>query len=475
MIFLLSSLKKIKGNERVMIYILLIFELLLLSMTYIFANRDLLSPSVFMCVMYIVSTIFMILNYSKWSAGREYNVYAIIIIVTGILVFMAGEMLYRFCLRNIRIVLKKKGKRAIVDGEIVKSVIDVKVGFLVAAIVVEIMIIAAYYRQILDIAGGSGFEVFVIYRRLGISRMASGDISSLGIVSQLMDILTAAGYVGEYILVNNFVYKDKNKKRTVLLSLLVLLGAASSVMSAGRTQMLMYVAAFIIYYWILWNQKNDWKKNLSWKFIRIGMVLLLIGIPVFYNMLSLLGRTTGSTNALEQASVYLGSSIFLFSEYLYSPTGEPVMWGEESLYGVRKILAVLGLGEVSTSYNLEFRQVGTGHSNVYGFFRRPLHDFGIVGMYVFVFIIALFFAWLYHGHIKGRKNNLKTRRWVMIYGYLFYWIFISSISQYSANLISFGAVKKIIAILLINWLMNVNCRRTQTSREKCKRINLEMT
>ena len=61
---------------------------------------------------------------------------------------------------------------------------------------------------------------------------------------------------------------------------------------------------------------------------------------------------------------------FFFSEYVKNPVPRDV-WGEESLYSVVKILHFLGLSEPSTSYNMEFRRLGIGYSNVYSFSDVP--------------------------------------------------------------------------------------------------------
>ncbi len=106
---------------------------------------------------------------------------------------------------------------------------------------------------------------------------------------------------------------------------------------------------------------------------------------------------------------------------------------------------------------MEFRPLGIGFNNVYTFFRRPLHDFGLVGMYLFTAFVAVLFAYIYYGKIKYR-DYVKAEKWTLLLGYLYYWIVCSSIVQYSVAYISYGTVSTLIVIFLIFYYL-VNGKR----------------
>ena len=169
--------------------------------------------------------------------------------------------------------------------------------------------------------------------------------------------------------------------------------------------------------------------------------------------MALLGRKTDKT-IFTHVSAYLGSSIALFNLYVEEPIQRNLI-GEESLYSVLKVLNFLGLSRASTSYNLEFRSLRIYDSNVYTFFRRPLHDFGLIGMYIFTAAIAFLFAWIYYKKIKY-KNKRSCIYWVLLYGYLFYWIVCSSIIQYSVNYISAGTVITVAIMFILFKFMITN-------------------
>ncbi|MCC8101275.1 MAG: oligosaccharide repeat unit polymerase [Clostridiales bacterium] len=438
--------------------LLFVGETILLILAYVITGNDILAPSVLMCIMFVISTFVAILNFANWEYGTtEYSMQATLLILTGLFCFIAAETLTRILINKS----KQKGNRGRSINQNKKvthrelKTIDISAGKIVIVIFFDIVVCVLYYYAIREVVGTSysGMQVFAAYRRLGVSDMSGEDVTRVsGLIPQLTNVVVVSGYVAGYVLINNLLFGDRNKRRQLGLVIIVILSLLPGTMVAGRTQYLRIFIGLLFYYYILWNQKHHWKKNLSYKMIRIGIIALAVGIPAFYYSLNLLGRLGNKRTMFQYVSSYLGSSIFLFGKYVENPVSR-TLWGEESLVGIRKILSFLGVGAASTSYNLEFRSVGAYTSNVYTFFRRPLHDFGLVGMYIFTALVAVFFAYMYWGKIKGAARNHKTNMWVLSYGYLFYWIFVSSISQYSQSILTIGTAVKIILLLLGYWFV----------------------
>ena len=78
-----------------------------------------------------------------------------------------------------------------------------------------------------------------------------------------------------------------------------------------------------------------------------------------------------------------------------------------------------------------------------------MHDFGLLGMYIFVALIAILFSYIYYGKIKYRTRSLKTTRWTLVYGYLYYWIVLSPIDQYSSAYVSAGTIIILFVIIFL--------------------------
>ena len=370
--------------------ILLIFELFLFFIAFYFSQQDIMAPSCMFCIMFIISTTFAILNINNWNAGFDFN--TTILISTGMLSFVVAEIFFRYCFCG-----QLHGTYSITE-EYDSAPILIKSWVLDLIILFDILVIFLYLRSIMNAVGGSMTSInsyFHAYRVMGIISMEDGGTSiTSGPINSALRFVTGFGYMSAFMLMRNFVQKNAKAFDQIKYLLIAILSVLPSMMTGGRSGILRILAALLILYYICWHQKNGWIRNLSWKYVRIGLIAFFILAPTFYFSLGLLGRATNRT-LTDYISDYLASSIFLLDQYLISPT-KCTYWGEESLYGVRKVLAALGIGENSTKYNLEFRNLGIGRSNVYTFFRRPLHDFGYIGMYIFVILIAFFFAWIYY-------------------------------------------------------------------------------
>lgn len=428
------------------IYLALIGTVLLFLIAYVVSNRDILAPSVVMTIMFILSYSFAIPNLGKWNI--DYSGEASLITLSGIFVFIIAEVF-------LSALFFRKKVNSYPEQYASDNLNNSK---LVLLVILNLIIVLWYFFKIRSIVGGDISDTFLNYRRLGIDNLNGKNVETVGgIIQQFLKIVEGSGYVSGYILMKRTVWEQKGKFTTFLLISLIIISVLPSSFGAGRTQILKLLSAILIFYYILWHQKNGWDRNLSWKMIRVGLSGLIVGIPGFYYSLALLGRSTNRT-LFDYVADYISSGILLFSDYLKSPVPR-VMAGEESLFNLFKFLNFLGLTEKSQSYNLEFRKLGVGYSNVYSFFRRPLHDFGLIGMYMFVALIAIFFAYMYFGKIKNKPLSPSTTRWTLIYGYFYYWIVSSSIIQYSTAYVAVGTVLNLVVILLLYNFLSGNQRR----------------
>ncbi len=428
--------------------ILLTFEVLLFSFAFFMSNHDIMAPSVVMCIMFLLSTATALMNMNSWKI--DYSPDMLMILVSGICVFIWGEILYRyvFC-RQLRCTFRYT-KNISIDDFNIKSW---KLNFL---ILFDLIICLWNLQSIIRAVGPSEIDInmlFATYRRIGISNLANGSRAVSSILNQFLKITIASGYIAGYLFTNNLILKNKRKFEQIKLLVIILLSLLPGIMSGGRSGILRLLSSMVIEYYIIWHQKNGWHRNLSWKYIRYGIIGFIIAVPTFYYSLNLLGRKTDRT-IFAYVSDYLGSSIALFNLYIEDPIPRNII-GEECLYSILKVLNFLGLSRASTSYNLEFRSLKIYDTNVYTFFRRPLHDFGLIGMYIFTAAIAFLFAWIYYKKIKY-KNKRSCIYWVLLYGYLFYWIVCSSIIQYSVNYISAGTVITVAIMFILFKFMITN-------------------
>ena len=421
--------------------LLLVFLIFVFIVSYILTDQDILAPSNTMCMMFILSVLFALMNYKKWEIDFLPETFAIL--STGVFVFCASTVGFKY------IFLRKQKINSSFDFD--WKIAQPKMSIIIFFILLNSLVCLWYYKEIVRFVGISGLDFRSLvssYRRIRVNNLANGSSSDAvnGILSQFLKVVKASGHVAVFFLVNSSRFEKKMKLRHKIgYLIIILLSFVPSIFVASRGEFLKFISFTLIIVYISWQQKYEWKKVLSWKIIRIGIIGVAIGIPLFYYSAELIGRSNTS-NVLDYVSTYIGGSIQLFNLYVKDPIPSGI-FGEESLIGISKILSFLGLSEMSSSTNLEFRMLGEYRSNVYTFFRRPFHDFGLLGMYLFTVFIALLFSYIYFAKIKNKRRNQSVDRWVLVYGNLYYWLILSSIDQYSQSYISVGALLIIILIV----------------------------
>lgn len=436
------------------IFLLLLSEILILAINFYLTNRDVMAPSVMMSIMFVISTMFACFNIEAWKINFSFKTF--VIIITGILCFSITEVVFR-------LFINKKHRGNGYQNTEIKMNDNILVAmpgrlFNYSLVLINIVILIWYYKEIQRLTGySSGFSALLHnFRMLNTSDSSTQGIST--ILNQFLKLLKAEAFVYLYVVLG-FVIQKKNHQRILSALLVLFTSTFSFVLSGGRGGLLQLLCAAIVFYYILWNQEYHWQRNLSLKFIKNGLLLLLVGIPVFYYSTFWIGRVI-KMNMAEYISLYIGGGIALFDKYIKYPTNPPSVFGQESLVSVNNFVNRFS-GARSYGYHLESRKLSAYvYGNVYTFFRKPFHDFGYVGMLVFTMCIALLFSYIYYRKIKGNPRAAKTEKWVLIYGYLYWWIVRSSIDQWSDVIISMTDLMTVCLIVLLLIITRVKVKMT---------------
>lgn len=415
--------------------------------TFLINGRDIFSPSTVVCAMFIVSSFFVALNSERWNV--KYSIESCLILISGLLVFVIADVFVHYN------VLKKHASNANNKRDFTKELSEIKVQrwVRITLIVFNLAVVIWDLVYIMRVVGENLLKLtsyFSQYRYIttGLTASSGHNIESSIILLAFLRLSEASGYICLYILLNNLAVGKVKRLEIIEYVAIVVLANLQFVMASSRSSILQVAAAGLIEWYIIIQRKSHWSKKISMRFIIIGLVILLIGMPTFYYSNSLFGRRP-TNNLFDYISTYVGSGVALFDMYIKNPVSQPTVFGEESLTSVNTYLYKLGIISEVKNQNLEVRVLAPGiQSNIYTFFRRPLHDFGLLGMYIFTFAVVGLFAWIYYSKIKYNYNSKGVTNWTMIYGYLFYWIAVSSILQYSEFYIGVGTVAMITAIIL---------------------------
>ena len=74
--------------------VLILIEVFLFCFAYYFSEHDIMSPSCMMCIMFIISTTFALLNVNNWKVNFSFNTTALI--GSGLLVYVLAEIFFRY-------------------------------------------------------------------------------------------------------------------------------------------------------------------------------------------------------------------------------------------------------------------------------------------------------------------------------------------------------------------------------------------
>lgn len=415
-----------------LIFVLFIIEILLLLLTYYIMRRDIFRPSILMIAMFTFSTFIAILNVINWNI--DYLPQTIGILALGFLCAVIAD----YCMFYI---YKNAGSRAQI-----LEVLYTKHWKIMLVIFFDLVALILYYQEIRRLAILDGYVAGanLLWHFRNITSLEAEE-SVNGFVSLLIKMMDAFGYVFTFAFIQNFLSKKIKLKKYIIYIVPILLFAAKVLMGSGRQELLRWAAYTLVTSYILYQYRYGWKKSISSKYIRRALVIMPVALILFYLATNVIGRGTSRT-FFQYISTYAGGSIQHFNQYIMDPSLDTeTHFGAETFPGIYSFLNRIGLTDYTRSVHLEMRRLGVTQGNIYTFFRRPYHDFGLFGMCLMTFLVVLAFSWKYSS-FKTKKLNRKTNYSIICYGYLFYWIVLASIENYSIGSISLGTVMTLILV-----------------------------
>ncbi|RBP97467.1 hypothetical protein CRD60_06800 [Bifidobacterium aemilianum] len=424
-----------------LIFLLLAIEVALLVLSYLILKRDIFQPFTVMMAVFVVSTTIACFNFKSWHI--YFAPKTIVIMSLGFLCALAANILV------VRI-------PDIVREPICRPVPKIEVSYVAIAVVVclELLTLYFYYQDIVRIAAIDGYTPgsnLLWHYRNATSYHVIASLNPL--IAILTKIVAAIGYVFTFIIICNVLDRHTPVSKICTLCVPVALFAIQVLLGSGRQELLRLGSFAIVVIYILINSRNGWRNQYSKKFIAGILACIPIAFLGFYLATNLIGRKT-SRSFFVYISTYAGGSIQHFNEYIMDPSqAKPTShFGEETFPGVYSLLYKLHLTDFHRPVHLELRPLGITKGNIYTFFRRPYHDFGLFGMCLMAFLVLLVFSWLY-ASIKVKGVNNHTNVAIIRYAYLFYWIILASIDQYSIGIFSAGTVLTLILFSCVYYMV----------------------
>lgn len=409
-------------------------------------RQDIVAPPMVMAVMFLVSTICAAINAVAWKI--DYSLFAYLYIVSGIVVFALPSLYYQ----------SKQVRESYLTPQ---RSIDIAGWKIILTVVLNVLAIFLFWREMHRMAASVGYtgeNIQSFFREVTSYR---DNIQVNAVIRILIRLVDVSAYLFAYTFIHNQLIYRLGRKRDWLLLSAPLLFVAKTILSGGRLDLIKFGVACILMAYILQKRKVGWQKNIAKVYLKIGAVVALVGPPAFYYLFFLTGRSTSRT-IWQSVSTYLGGSIQHFNQYVQHPVPHQGILGEESFIAILNLLGKLRLIRYHETVHLEYRKLGVTSGNVYTFFRRPLHDFGPVGLYIFVILVGVFFAVYYYRYLQHKKPSFVLDVQTVVYGYFFYWVFLSSIEQYSFSAVSVFSLVFIfwaIGLAIFYWKVEIDWQR----------------
>lgn len=433
------------------IFLLYISELILFIIFFRLSGKDIMSPSVMFISVFVISTSFALLNVDKWNI--MYSLKAYIVLITGIASFAVVDIIvkrthcYTGIFQNFYIFKWKT-----------INVKRWKISLVILIEIVSLFMIYAEMVRIVNYYGAYGNNVIASYKILtSVWAIVDREHAMNFIVSQLVKLIEVWGEIFAFLIIYEFAKKGKIYKFVYFIP--VGISVVMYILFSNRFALIRLIAYMLCCYYILWHGYRKWNKNLSWKYIRTGIIILLFFLPVFYGLNTVIGREQ-NRNMFDYISIYAGGSIQHFNQYIQEPPIKDRVLGGESLPTLNNFLYKFGIVDKQSVIHLEFRKLYRGASgNVYTFFRRLIQDYGYFGMYAITMLISYIFSKYYRKKIIGCNEGLDVYLIrTVLYSHCFTWIMTASIEQYMFNYISVNNFTKCVLIVLsMVWLCDEMC------------------
>lgn len=423
--------------------VLLAIELTCFFMAFWANQKDIMAPSVVLTGVFIISTFVAILNVDKWQVNYSWE--ACLILSIGIILFCFTDAITRSFTKKKKIEYTTNLSNNIIEVSKIRTWL---------IIIVDIFIVYLVYQEVLRIAATNTWfdNAFYAYRMLT-SHSEDADPEQLmdGKINQAMKIVIVSGFMYAFFYINNILTDKTRWKKDLYYLIPPILLCVMTLITGVRTNILRLFVFCLICGYILFRSKQNWRKIILNKFIKISILSISAILITFSILQDFLGRNVGgSTDQYTVISNYVGAPIIHFNQYIQNPPAPNQVYGQETFAGVWNVLYKLGISSKTYSAHEEFRRLTySDYGNVYTLFRRFIQDFGFEGMCIMTIFLSYFLSNIYNKKIRHKSLNSHTILIIIEYGYLYYIIAMASIDNFIHDYINIGTIVMFILLHLM--------------------------
>ena len=395
-----------------MIYVLFGLVTLLMLISIVIFDRDVTAPSFLLTASFWIATLFACLNSNLWNFENEMLIGVVVSGLAGFIIFSSIEYL-----------IYKYGKKTIV-----RRIIPIKISCFKLSVYLCIQLLLYISLMIVMIRNvGQDVELsYLVNTYYELNRR--GDTTYSSAIVNIGNILNFSGtYYVLYVALNNL---KAGKFNSILIWLNAFVGIIGSLLSGTKTAFFMFAIAGIVFYIILSNKENGWKKNISFKMIVRLCIGTFLGLVLFGLIDIAQGRTIENMTIFDKISTYIGAPIKNLELFLTDNIYSNEVFGAQTLsytYGDLYKMTSNDMFHIKSLY--EYRWIfGTGLGNVYTVFMPLYYDFGLLGLFFLMGMLGFFSQRIYN-RIKYDKHIYDIDFRTIFYGYLAFSIIFSFFSN----------------------------------------------
>lgn len=424
--------------------VLLWGELLLLVGSLAINAGDILAPSVVMTAMFTVSTMVAVLNAALWQITYSETTTVVLLLGLGVAFLADALVIFISTLSSSKQKIKNNNTKCTLFGLACKQKGKIYFFFTLGVIGV-----ALFYLSMVQVAGTSITDIWGTlsrYRQIQVGDASIDDKASVVVVF-LNRFLRAGSYVSTFV----FFYekelsdskKDGVKWNRFLVPTCYLI--CMCILNSSRGELIKLITFAFAANYIGKCRRSNWQQKNGMSYVVKAIKIFIPFVFSFYGLAIIMNRKP-KEGIFDYLSSYIGGSIQHINQYICDPSyGLNKIGGNETFAGVQSLLLRLGITNEVSSTHMEFRWLGNvTHGNIYTFFRRPLHDFGLVGMCLFTFAVIFSLSAIYHFVVKKASTAKKRTLGGIFYCYLLPWLSMSSIDQLSVSYFSIGTFVEIL-------------------------------
>lgn len=400
-IFLRKSIYK-------MIYLLFLFCLFEVILSYKLGRRSLIQPSFLVTSTFTLSSFFYIINID--FVGVDVSIYTLIVITLGLFGWIVGEFLIGLRLQKSSLVNEKV---------CIPFIVSRKMIYLACAISSVVVILD--FQNFMSIGRYFGSDnIFASYAIVrGYSIDVEGTIADLDKPRYLkiLDVyIVAQNYLLLYYYVYNVVICSYKKCKIYILPFVLAL--PTLFFTTARTAFIepvLFVGAISI----MMNYSKTSVRRLNMRYIKITFFILFISVIVFKITGDIRGGAfldNGEGLVIDMTSlnrdlcIYLSSPIRGLDVFLTGENKENMVFGGYTFAGLYDILRFVGFDIQSDNIIVQQNfQFGNYYSNVYTGFKAVIQDFTVVALLPYSILLGYICGYFYYSFKRGNfsQNVIK--------------------------------------------------------------------